>query len=58
MNGYSQMIQKEIMVLEDFSSLGPVIQSNVTLTKSLVEDLLRLTILAKSIAVIFFAEKL
>ena len=37
---------------------GPVVQSVVSLTKSLVEDLLSPIILKKSIAVRFFAEKL
>ena len=38
--------------------LGPVVQSVVSLTESLVEDPLSLTTLTKSTAVVFSAEKL
>ena len=37
---------------------APVVQSIVSLTKLFVEDLLSLTRIAKSFAVVFFAEKL
>ena len=37
---------------------GPVVQSVVSLTKSLVKGLLSLTVLTKSASIIFFAEKL
>ena len=40
------------------SKHGPVVQSIVSLTKSLVEDLSSLTVLTKSNAAIFFAKKL
>ena len=56
-NEYSQMIQYKI-VSKNFSSLGPVVQSIFSLTKSLVEHLLSLALLTKSIAVLFIAEKL
>ena len=38
--------------------LGPVVQNIISLTNSLVQDLLNLTVLTKSIVMIFFAEKL
>ena len=37
--------------------LCPVVQCPVSLTKSLVQDLLRLTVLTKSVVVAYFAEK-
>ena len=40
------------------SKPGPVVQSIVSQRKSFVEDLLSLSVLTKSITVIFFAEKL
>ena len=38
--------------------LGPVVRSVVSLIKKLVKDSFNLIVLTKSIAVIFFAEKL
>ena len=37
---------------------GPVVQSVISLTKSLVEDSLSLRVLTKSIVAVFLAEKL
>ena len=44
------------MNLRDFQ--GPVVQSIVSLTKSLVNDLLSLLVRLKSSVLIFFAEKI
>ena len=43
---------------QEYYFQGPVVQSIVSLTKSLTEDLLSLTVFTKSFGVIFFAEKL
>ena len=37
---------------------GPVVQCIVSLTKSLVEDLLSVLVLTKTVMAVFFAEKL
>ena len=41
-----------------FNFQGPVVQSIDSSTKSFIEDLLSLSVFTKSIAAIFFAEKL
>ena len=43
---------------ERSNNQGPVVQSIVSLTKSLVEDWVSFTVLTKLIAVIFFAKKM
>lgn len=44
--------------LFSYEALGSVVQSIITLTKSLVEEMFCQTVLTKSIAVLFLAEQL